>query len=63
MDTAFLNRLAKVLKRGKSASCQRAVERLLAAVQKRYENGEYDGPSKAEAVFRELVDKEPTCQK
>jgi hypothetical protein len=46
MDTAFLNRLAKVLNRGKSAPFQRAIERLLAAVQKRYENGEYDSPSR-----------------
>jgi hypothetical protein len=41
MDTAFLNRLAKVLKKGKSAACQRAIERLLTAVQKRYEYGEF----------------------
>jgi hypothetical protein len=62
MDSSFLNRLAKVLKRGKSAPCQRAIERLLTAVQKRYQNGEYDSPSRAETVFRELVEKEPTCQ-
>jgi hypothetical protein len=62
MDTAFLNRLAKILKRGKSAPCQRAIERLLGAVQKRYEDGQFDGPSEAEAAFRELVNKELVCE-
>jgi hypothetical protein len=63
MDTAFLNRLAKVLKRGKSAACQRAIERLLAAVQTRYEDGQFGSTSEAEAALRELVNKESVCQK
>ena len=47
MDSSFLNRLAKVLKRGKSAACQRAIERLLTSLQKRYEDGEFDSASEA----------------
>jgi hypothetical protein len=61
MDTAFLNRLAKVVKVGKSIPCQRAIERLLTSVQKRYENGEFESPSAAEAVLRKLVNKELIC--
>jgi hypothetical protein len=63
MDSSFLNRLAKVLKRGKSAPCQRAIERLLAAVRTRYEDGQFSSTSEAEAAFRELVNKESVCQK
>lgn len=63
MDTTFLNRLAKVLKAGKSAPCQRAIERLLTTVKKQYENGEFDSSSEAEAVFRDFVNKESACNK
>jgi len=63
MDTSFLNRLAKVLKRGKSTPCQRAIERLLAAIRTRYEDGQFSSTSEAEAAFRELVNKELVCQK
>jgi hypothetical protein len=62
MDSEFLNRLAKVLKTGKSAACQRAIARLLAKTKNRYEAGEFDSPSKAELAFRRLVDEESACK-
>lgn len=61
MDTAFLSRLAKVLKMGKSAPCQRAIERLLTNVKKRYEKGDFETAADAESVLRELVNKELIC--
>jgi hypothetical protein len=62
MDSGFLNRLAKVLKTGKSAACQRAIERLLAKMKNRYEGGEFDSPSKAELAFRKMVEEETACK-
>ncbi len=62
-DTEFLARLARVLKGGKNAACQRAIGRLLASLKKRYEDGEYESPSQAESAFRRLVDEESPCQK
>jgi hypothetical protein len=62
MDTEFLDRLAKVLKTGKTAACQRAIERLLSTMKKRYEDGEFESPSKGELAFRALVDAESTCK-
>jgi hypothetical protein len=61
MDTAFLSRLAKVLKIGKSMPCQRAIERLLTNVKKRYENGEFESAAAAEGVLRALVNRELIC--
>jgi hypothetical protein len=61
MDTSFLNRLVRVLKMGKSAPCQRAIDRLLLHVTKRYENGEIETAAAAEAVLREMVNKELIC--
>lgn len=62
MDTEFLNRLAKVLKSGKSAACQRAISRLLSNLKKRCEAGEFDSPAEAEGVFRSMVSEEPACK-
>jgi hypothetical protein len=62
-DTQFLERLAQVLKAGKNPACQRAIGRLLTSMKKRYEDGEYESPSQAEAAFRRLVDEESPCQK
>lgn len=63
MDTEFLDRLAKVLKTGKCAACQRAVGRILAWMKQRFDAGEFDSPSKAELAFRELVANELSCEK
>jgi hypothetical protein len=62
-DTQFLEHLAQVLKAGKNAACQPAIGRLLTSMKKRYEDGEYESPSQAEAAFRGLVDEESPCQK
>ena len=62
-DTQFLGRLAQVLKAGKNAACQRAIGRLLTSMKKRYEDGEYESPSQAQAAFRILVDEESPYQK
>jgi hypothetical protein len=62
MDTEFLDRLAKVLKSGRSAACQRTVSRLLSNIKKRCEEGEFDSPAEAEGVFRNMISEEPACK-
>ena len=63
MDTGFLDQLAHQLKVDKTPACRRAINRILADVKKRCENGEYPDPMEAESAFREFVDNERACQK
>lgn len=62
MDTDFLDRLASQLKRDKSASCRRAIQRVLAFMKERCELGEFEGYTEAETEFRRLVESEVACR-
>jgi hypothetical protein len=63
MNTEYLDQLAQQLKAGKSAACRRAIERILARMKKRSEEGVYSSPTEAELEFRRLVEQERTCRK
>ncbi len=63
MQTEFLDQLADQLKVHKTPVCRRAINRILANMKNRWENGDYRDPLEAESAFRELVDKERACQK
>jgi hypothetical protein len=63
MNTRYLDQLAQQLKAHKSPACRRAIERILATMKKRCEDGEYDSRTKAELDFRTLVANELACQK
>jgi hypothetical protein len=54
----FLDRLASQLKIGKDPACRHAIERILDAIKKNYENGQYQSPVEAERDFRQLVERE-----
>jgi hypothetical protein len=58
MSTEFLDRLASQLKIDKNAAYRRAVERILDAIRKNYEDGQYQNPTEAERDFRQLVERE-----
>ena len=63
MSTAYLDRLAQQLKGDKSPACRRAINRILAEMKKRCEDGEYGAQTEAESAFRKFVAEEGTCQK
>jgi hypothetical protein len=62
-DIEYLDQLADQLKIDKTPACRRAINRILAEVKTRCENGEYSTPMAAESAFRKLVEDERTCQK
>lgn len=57
MSTEFLDRLASQLKIGKDPAYRRAVERILDAIKKSYESGQYENPVEAERDFRRCVER------
>ena len=63
MSAEFLDRLAEQLRARKSPACRRAISRILTTMKERWEKGEFDSHSVAEAAFRKLVDNEPICRK
>jgi hypothetical protein len=63
MNTLFLDHLAEQLRSGRSAVCRRAMSRILTAVKKAFEAGEYPSRPEAERDFRMKVEAEPACQK
>jgi hypothetical protein len=63
MNTVYLDRLARLLKVGKSAACIRAINRILAEMKQRCKAGEYSNQTEAESAFRKFVDDETACQK
>jgi hypothetical protein len=63
MNTEYLDQLAQQLKADKSAACRRAIERILASMKKRCEEGVYSSTTEAELDFRRLVEQERTCRK
>ena len=62
VSTDFLDRLATQLKTNKSAVCCRAIQRILAFVEKNFEDGKYKNDVEAEADFRQLVDPDEGCK-
>jgi hypothetical protein len=63
MNTDFLDQLAGQLKVDKNAACRRAIERILAMIKKRCDEGVYESPTEAELNFRKFVEGQVTCQK
>ena len=63
MNTDFLDQLAGQLKVDKNAACRRAIERILAMVKGRCDEGVFDNSTAAELDFRKLVEQQGTCQK
>ena len=62
-DTEYLDQLADQLKIDKTPVCRRAINRILAEMKTRCENGEYSTPMEAESALRKFVEDEPSCQK
>ena len=57
-----MDRLASQLRADKSAACRRAIQRILAVVKKNFADGKYKNDVKAEADFRQLVDRDEGCE-
>ena len=62
METGFLDRLANQLKANKSASCRRAIERILVRIKDHCESGQYQSTTDAENEFRRLVESDLACK-
>jgi hypothetical protein len=62
-STDYLDQLAQQLKIDKNAACRRAIERILAMIKKRCDEGVYESRTAAELDFRKLVERQGTCQK
>ena len=58
METGFLDRLANQLKVNKSATCRRAIQRILVRIKEHCESGQYKSTTEAENEFRRLVELE-----
>jgi hypothetical protein len=63
MNADFLDQLAGQLKVDKNAACRRAIERILAMVKKRCDEGVYDSNTAAELDLRNFVEQQGTCEK
>jgi hypothetical protein len=63
VNTDFLDQLAGQLKADKNAACRRAIERILAMLKKRCEEGKYENSTEAELDLRRFVGEQGTCQK
>jgi hypothetical protein len=61
--TEYLDQLADQLKVDKTPACRRAINRILAEMKTRCENGEYSTPMQAESAFRGFVEDDRTCRK
>jgi hypothetical protein len=62
-STEYLDQLAQQLKIDKNAACRRAIERILAMIKNRYDQGTYESRTAAELDLRKLVDQQGTCRK
>jgi hypothetical protein len=62
-STEYLDLLAQQLKIDKNAACRRAIERILATIRKRCDEGAYGSRTAAELDFRKAVEQQGTCQK
>ena len=62
METGFLDRLANQLKANKTATCRRAIQRILVRIKVHYESGQYRSSTDAENEFRRRVDTDLACK-
>jgi len=62
METGFLDRLANQLKANKTATCRRAIQRILVRIKEHYETGQYKSTTDAENEFRRLVESDLACK-
>jgi len=62
METGFLDRLANQLKANKTATCRRAIQRILNRMKERCEGGQYKSTTDAENEFRRLVESDLACK-
>ncbi len=62
METGFLDRLANQLEANKSATCRRAIQRILLRIKEHCESGQYKTTTDAENEFRRLVDSDLACK-
>jgi hypothetical protein len=62
METGFLDRLANQLKANKSASCRRAIQRILVRIKEPCESGQYQTTTDPENEFRRLVVSAIACK-
>jgi len=62
MNTAFLDRMTTQLKLNKSAACRRSIQRTLAVIKKKAEDGKYKNDVEAESDFRQRVESEEACK-
>ena len=62
METGFLDRLANQLKINKSATCRRAIQRILVRMKEHCESGQYRSTTDAENEFRRLVESDLACK-
>jgi len=63
MSTEYLDQFAQQLKVNKSPACRRAINRILAEMKKRCDEGEYASETEAELAFRKFVEGARACQK
>ena len=62
METDFLDRLAKQLMANKTATCRRAIQRILVRMKEHCETGQYKNTTDAENEFRRLVESDLACK-
>lgn len=63
METGFLDRLANQLKANKTATCRRAIQRILVHIKEKHcESGQYQSATDAESEFRRLVESDLACK-
>ncbi len=62
MKTDFLDRLASQLRVNKSATCRRAIQRILVRMKEHCESGQYQSTTDAENEFRRLVETDLACK-
>ena len=62
METRFLDRLANQLRANKTATCRRAIQRILVRIKDHYETGQYTSTTDAENEFRRLVESDLACK-
>lgn len=62
METDFLDRLANQLMANKTATCRRAIQRILVRMKEHCETGQYKSTTDAENEFRRLVESDLACK-
>lgn len=61
MSTEFLKTMANQLKTDEDIANWSRIDRVLNAVRRNYENGQYKDPSDAEQAFKRMMEKQENC--